>query len=164
MQTVVEAVPTLEEIQVIVSQYKNEIGSGCYRTVYRKGNSKWVVKVDSQGIVNQREYDNYLSIRPSLSNPSLRLPEMHMVGRYLVAEYIDGKEGDRYCWDTSIDYFATGDYKAYYTKGCRNDSCTQGDNCWAELTKEISRQIADIHYSNVMVKDGIVYIIDLGEH
>lgn len=164
MLTDLEPLPTLDEIKKIINTSEYYVGAGAFRTVYRKSGSRWVIKSTYDAKVNEREYANYLRIKPSMSNPSLRLPEMHMVGEYLIAEYVDGIEGDENCWNSNIKW--AGDWKAYYTKGCADpDNCSAGANCWAELTKEISATVADLHSNNVRVtNDGTVYIIDLGEH
>lgn len=154
--------PTLEEIKTICAQ-GHEIDGGAHRVVFRKPGSDWVIKVDyEKGKVNQREYDNYQRFSSTLSNERVKFPEMHMVGPYLVAEYIDGSHGNLDCWGNA--QYREG--KAHYVNGCdAGEACTAGELCWAELTREASQHIADLHYKNVKVtSESTVYVIDIGEH
>ncbi len=155
---VTSTIPTVEEIQSAIRN-DNFIGAGLYRQVYRIPGTKWVVKTDYDGEANKREYQAYLRYAPSMSRPNLRFPEMRMVSNYLIAEFIEGEEGSHMCWSGSV--YKDGKY--YYSRGCsRKNRCPNGKNCWARITRQLSRRIPDIHYGNVLIsKEGIVYVIDI---
>ncbi len=156
---VTESIPTLKDIEAAIVS-PNFISAGLYRSVYRIPGTKWVVKRDStNGESNRAEYKAYLRYSPSMSRPNLRFPEMRMVGKYLIAEFIVGEQGSHMCWGGSV---RKGN-KHYYSRGCnRKDKCPNGKNCWARLTRQLSRRIPDIHYANVIVtREGVVYVIDI---
>lgn len=158
-----EDLPTEEQISNAAADRRNCVGNGMYRSVYQIPGTKWVVKIDwnDDNKANTREYNNYLKLKPSLTKPSVRLPEMYMVGQYLIAEFIKGARGSEGCWGSPE--WING--KAHYVNGCVDPKCEDGPDCWAELTKEVSKVVADLHYENVRVPEkGTVYLIDLGEH
>lgn len=159
-----ETLPTVAEIEAAI-KVGNLVGAGIFRSVYRIRDTKWVVKVECYGEgVNQKEYETRERLAPSMTRENLRFPEMHMIGEYLIAEYVQGSSGDRECKGSHTYKNAL----CHYSKGCaRKDygTCPDNGNCWAEITKEVSRVVADIHQNNVIITDDkIVYVIDLGEH
>ena len=130
----------------------NKIGEGAYRAVYKTKSGKWVYKVNTgygTGIgSNGSEYATYVSVKNSVKLPDgVKLPEMHMVGEYIAAEYVDGEHPTNWC--------SPGPY------GFHDNGCPGVDTCWAAKVNDV--KINDLHPYNVMVtKDGTVYIIDLG--
>jgi hypothetical protein len=145
-----EAIPTVDDAMAISTE-DNYLGSGCYRTVYRKKGSRWVIKVDNEdGAVNRKEYETYLQFRPSLTN-NVYFPEMHLLDNgVLVAEFIDGVCGNMRCWNYSNGVI-----------GCKQN-CQE--ECWAQRIEYLANQIQDLHYQNIRIlPNGDIYIIDLGE-
>ncbi len=157
-------IPTLAEIELAIKA-NVYVGSGVFRSVYRIPNTRWVVKVDYDGKTNRREYDNRERLAPSLTKDNVRFPEMHLVGKYLIAEYVKGHSGNLGCKN---DATIKNGYRYHYNKGCARKAqgtCPENGECWAEATKEISECVADVHQNNVIVTDEkVVYVIDLGEH
>lgn len=157
-------IPTLSEIETAIKA-NVYVGAGVFRSVYRIPNTPWVVKVDYDGKTNRKEYNNRERLAPSLTKDNVRFPEMHLVGKYLIAEYVQGRTGDPACKNNAD---LKDGWRYHYSKGCaRKDSgtCPENGECWAEATKEVSECIADVHQNNVIItEDKIVYVIDLGEH
>lgn len=133
------------------------IGRGTYRKVYKTKYGKWVVKVDSLSNPrvggNESEYATYVSLRSALRNilpDNVRIPEMHLVNGYLVAEYVKGVQPKSWCGLDPDD-----GYKPYHNSSC------DGKDCWINRLSGV--RIRDIHPHNVILTDDdILYIIDLG--
>jgi hypothetical protein len=79
---------------------------------------------------------------------------MHLIGEYLLAEYIEANEQLSACTKWNHDY-ACPQY-VYSADGTRRDKC------WIDKLREMGIQVNDIHYDNVRKRDGIYYLIDLG--
>lgn len=149
-----EKLPTQRKARYAV-KYGRKVGSGSYRTVYRTSRSRWVYKVDNESTWgehgNREEYEAYISLRNNNRLPEgVKLPEMHLVGRYLAAEFIEGKHPTSWCTPSRYK-----DYSPDHYENC------SGADCWA--TKCNGTPINDLHKDNVIVTDdGTVYIIDIG--
>jgi hypothetical protein len=149
-----EKVPTLEEIQAILSG-ADKIGEGSWRTVYRVPGSRWVIKVDTPEDFygdddngdNAAEYVAYLELKNSgLLTDYIKIPEMHLIGEYIVAEYIEGEHPENSCW--------TGFHTEY---------CPGTKNCWRTKFNDCGFHNHDLHSDNIKITDDdVIYIIDLG--
>lgn len=143
---------TLEEIEVALSD-ADEIGSGAWRKVYRVPGSRWVIKVDSPedyfpgGGDNAAEYAAYLElINSGLLTNTIRVPEMHFVGGYIVAEYVEGEHPENSCWP-----------------GFHTELCPGKDSCWRTEFVGCGFDSLDLHSNNIKITDdGSIYMIDLG--
>lgn len=130
------------------------IGSGAYRRVYKSKRGKWVYKVDKTDVYgnhgNTEEYATYQLLKTRQLPPGVKIPEMHMLPNgVLAAEYIDGVQPKNWC---SPDYHGSNCSERY----------SPDEACWARSFVNSPIYFADLHNGNVVVKDGVVYVIDLG--
>jgi hypothetical protein len=143
--------------RIITSGIK--IGEGSCRKVYATKYGKWAVKVNIYRKVyggNTTEYNTYLDFKNKPLPEGVKIPEMHLLkDGILVVERIKGKHPTNWCENDFHVEAVSGDEYEYSTE------CPGLDKCWAEKTKDV--KIKDLHPYNVKVlRDGTVYIIDLG--
>lgn len=150
-----ENLPTQRKARYAV-KFGRKIGEGSYRTVYKTIRSRWVYKEDIHGSYgshgNREEFEAYTSLSNNNRLPNgVKLPEMHMVGNYLAAEYIKGKHPANWCTPSRYR-----DYKADHYSNCPGEK-----ECWA--TKCNGVPVNDLHNENVIITaDGTIYIVDVG--
>lgn len=119
---------------------------GSARIVYLIDNV--IYKVERARGYNDTEWARYSYIDPNTLPPHIRVPKMHrhvVDGRVVIAaEYIDG--------------IATGEcIGRVIGVGCDCD-----DPCLSERVQdEIMQYIEDVSWGNVIISDGVYYIIDL---
>ena len=130
------------------------IGSGAYRKVYKSQRGKWVYKIDKDDTYgnhgNAEEYETYKILKTRQLPPGVKLPEMHMLPNgVLAAEYVDGVQPNSWC---SPDYHGSN---------C-SEYRDKDNTCWARRFANSPIFFADLHNGNVVIKDDVVYVIDLG--
>lgn len=142
-----EGAPTVRKAMYAI-QHGELIGQGSYRKVFRTSRGKWVYKVNISPSIdigsNAHEWKTYQRFVNVELPKRVRLPEMHYLnGGIIAAEYINGITPENTC------------YRDYH-----DETCPGINKCFAEVVKDID--ISDIACDNVVIKDGIIYLIDLG--
>lgn len=144
--------PTLEECKEALKL--PPIGSGVDRTVYRVPGSLWVYKKEKRYAkgTNADEYGTFVQLRHKLPD-GIALPEMVLLSNeVLAAEYIEN-EVEQYADPNSECDFG------WHIK------CKDENACWTTpwVNKiESTGYNFDVHGGNILINDGIIYIIDLG--
>lgn len=84
----------------------NMVGYGANREVFRAPGTDWVVKADIPGDEiehigsNAYEWETYEYLRDNVELPyGVKLPEMHFVDGYIIAQFIKGRHPDNYDYD-----------------------------------------------------------------
>lgn len=113
------------------------LGQGMFRRVFRIGN--WVVKFDKQAggfAGNREEFENYERVKDIIP-AGFDVPETHFFDiagwEIVVMEYIDGK---------------------------RPTEEEHGFDGISSLRRDI--RLSDVHNENLVVRDGVKFIVDLG--
>jgi RIO-like serine/threonine protein kinase len=128
------------------------LGEGCFRTVYGTPNSKWAYKFEGYAMFKKEANNVEMKVYSSMKNrmpQGIRLPEMVMLSNGVIAvERIDGYHP--YECDT-------------YSNLKHDENCPGKidiNNCWFKQVNRLG--FSDMHNGNVLVKDGILYVIDMG--
>ena len=149
--------PSLAEALAAMRNKKHCIGAGIDRRVYRLPGSRWVYKRNhSEREVNQAEYKAYLKFKDKLPC-GVAMPKMVMVTENIIAaEFVENE----------VDSIAPADSNCDFGWCLCSDEGKQEKDCWTHYWRNMLQDagvIEDIHGGNVRIKNGVAYIIDLGE-